>query len=261
MRELIYFIASLAGAAVLTAVAALVRVPEFWRRVLYVAGFVLCLCSAWLLIDFLAAKGVGMWIGLNQPIWLRGLLGAIAGAFIWTAITTFHSNAQLDNPNVGLPSGTNPPGPAPVILNLAKDVTMKNVTTIGTGTGIENRGEGLRVQNYQGIQVPSGPSINTINQSGGTNTINVGPVRLVFDLAIAEELVAKLPAGKPISLQSVGSSADQAVADQYEQFLQSRGFQTQRVRIGVMGPPPDHKITLGDPNAPQMVVLIAPSAN
>ena len=39
----------------------------------------------------------------------------------------------------------------------------------------------------------NGPSINTWNQSGGNNTINVGPTKLIFDQAIAEELVSKLP--------------------------------------------------------------------
>jgi hypothetical protein len=109
--------------------------------------------------------------------------------------------------------------------------------------------------------INNGPSISTTNQSGGTNTINVGPTRLLFDTAIGDELAGKLPTGKPVMLQTVGGNADQAIADQYQQYLESKGFQVARMKIGVMGPPPDHKITLGDPNAPQMVVIIAPSAN
>jgi hypothetical protein len=118
----------------------------------------------------------------------------------------------------------------------------------------QSSGGGPPVTNY-------GPSINTWNQSGGNNTINLGPVRLAFDQAIAEELVSKLPPGKPVRLRGVGSQNDQAVVSQYQQFLQDRGFQVVRDIIGMIAPPPDHKIMLGDPNAAQMVVIIAPSAN
>ena len=107
----------------------------------------------------------------------------------------------------------------------------------------------------------NGPSINTWNQSGGNNTINIGPTKLIFDQTIAEELASKLPPGKTIRLRGVGSQNDQAVVSQYEQFLQRRGFQIVRDMIGQISPPPDHKIMLGDPNAAQMVVIMAPSAN
>jgi hypothetical protein len=107
----------------------------------------------------------------------------------------------------------------------------------------------------------NGPSINTWNQSGGTNTINIGPTKLTFDKPIAEELVSKIPAGKPILLRGIGSDRDQAVVNQYQQFLEEHGFQITRHLIGMVAPPPDHKITLGDPNAAQMVIVIAPSAN
>jgi hypothetical protein len=107
----------------------------------------------------------------------------------------------------------------------------------------------------------NGPTINTWNQSGGQNTINAGPVRLVFDATIAQELVSKLPAGKPIMLMSVGSLADQAVAIQYQQYLQERGFQVERMSTGVLSPPPSHKIEIGDTTAAQVSVVIAPSAN
>ena len=96
------------------------------------------------------------------------------------------------------------------------------------------------------------------SQSGGNNTINLGPTRLPFDPAIGDQLVSKLPSGKTILLKSVGSGADQAIADQYQQYLQSKGFQVQRTAMGMLVPPPDHKISLGDPNAPEIVVIIAP---
>lgn len=95
----------------------------------------------------------------------------------------------------------------------------------------------------------------------GNNTINVAPPRLAFDPAIGDELISKLPVGKTIVLQSVGGNADQEVANQYQQYLLSKGFQVERMIIGMMAPPPDHKITIGDPNAQKMVVIIAPNAN
>jgi hypothetical protein len=112
----------------------------------------------------------------------------------------------------------------------------------------------------QGPIINNAPSINSFNQSGGNNTINVGPSRLPFDPAIGEQLISKLPAGKTILIESVGSVSDQKVADQYQQFLESRGFTVERVRFGMTVPPPDRKIMLGDRNAPKMAVIIAPSA-
>lgn len=95
----------------------------------------------------------------------------------------------------------------------------------------------------------------------GNNTINVAPPRLPFDPGIGDQLVSKLPPGKTIVLQSVGNNADQAVATQYQQYLLSKGFQVERMSIGMMAPPPDHKITVGDTSAEKVVVIIAPSAN
>jgi len=95
----------------------------------------------------------------------------------------------------------------------------------------------------------------------GNNTIIQGPVRLQFNTQIGDDLVSKLPAGKTIMLRSIGGRADQAIADQYQQYLQNRGFQVERTIIGTTSSPPDHKITLGNPDAPQMLVIIAPSAN
>ena len=52
MREAIYFVASVAGAAVLTALAVLVSPQSlFWQAVLYRGIAILILCAATLLID------------------------------------------------------------------------------------------------------------------------------------------------------------------------------------------------------------------
>jgi hypothetical protein len=134
------------------------------------------------------------------------------------------------------------------------------------GIGLLAAGEWLRPATAQPIPggpsvTNNGPSINTTNQSGGTNTINVGPTRLQFDPGLADQLIARLPAGKPIDVVGVGSQTDQGIAGQYAQYLQSKGFNVTLTTIGVMGPPPDHKITLGDPNGPRMQVIISPSTN
>jgi hypothetical protein len=113
----------------------------------------------------------------------------------------------------------------------------------------------------QGSITNNAPSINTFNQSGGTNTINVGPQRLVFDPTIADQLVSKLPTGKSIKIMAVGSQTDWSIAGQYAQYLKDKGFDVSSfMQIGQMAPPPDHKITIGDLSTSPIVVIIAPSA-
>ena len=114
---------------------------------------------------------------------------------------------------------------------------------------------------------PSNSIGNITNNQGiitqgqtGNNTINVGSVKLAFDQAIADELASKLPTGKPVSLIGIGSDSDQAIAYKYLEFLQTKGFQVQWGRAGMVISPPDQKITiLNAPNA--VVIRIAPSAN
>ena len=108
--------------------------------------------------------------------------------------------------------------------------------------------------------INNAPSINTLNQSGGTNTINVGPNRLAFDLTIADQLVGKLPRGKPIDVVGVGSDADWQIASQYADYLKTKGFEVTLSRIGMVSPPPDQKIKIGDASDPRVGVIIAPSA-
>jgi hypothetical protein len=108
----------------------------------------------------------------------------------------------------------------------------------------------------------NGSSINTHNQSGGNSTIDVGPTHLQWDPAIGERLVKMLPPGKTIALISLGPASDQKVVDAYQLYMESRGFIVRRTSlIGLMSPTPDHQITLGNPNAPKMEVIIAPSAD
>jgi hypothetical protein len=119
--------------------------------------------------------------------------------------------------------------------------------------------EGAMAQNSMGT-IYNNQGIITQGQVGN-NTINVAPQRLQFDPTIGDELVSKLPSGKTIVLQSVGGNADQAIASQYAQYLVGKGFQVERMSIGMLVPPPDHKITIGDTNAEKVTVIIAPSAN
>lgn len=115
-------------------------------------------------------------------------------------------------------------------------------------------------------QSPSNTMGNIINNQGiitqgqiGNNTINVAPPRLIFDFGIAEELIRRLPTGKPIALQTVGGNRDQDVATQYQQYLESHGYHRMtRAMIGVMAPPPDFPITIRD-EPERVYVIIAPS--
>jgi hypothetical protein len=60
------------------------------------------------------------------------------------------------------------------------------------------------------------------------NCVVAGPSKLTFQTEIAEELVRHLPADKVIQLRSVGSASDQRVADQYQQYLEGKGFKVER---------------------------------
>jgi hypothetical protein len=108
--------------------------------------------------------------------------------------------------------------------------------------------------------VNNAPSINTLNQSGGNNTINVGPNRLTFNPATADQLIGKLPPGKTIDVVAVGSAADWEVASQYADYLKTKGFEVTLSRMGMLVPPPDQKIRIGDVSDPRVGVIIAPSA-
>ena len=104
--------------------------------------------------------------------------------------------------------------------------------------------------------------INTNNQSGGTDILNIiGPQRLVFDATMADQLASKLPARKSIEILAVGSRPDWNIADQYARYLKAKGFDVSFTRSSETVPPLDHKITIrDDPATSPVVVIIAPSA-
>jgi hypothetical protein len=63
-----------------------------------------------------------------------------------------------------------------------------------------------------------------------------------------------------VSITSVGSAADQAVAIDIQNFLQQNGYDVSRSSTAMLVPPPDHKISLGD-RPDGYILIIAPSAN
>ena len=116
----------------------------------------------------------------------------------------------------------------------------------------------------QGPITNNAPSINTNNpndQSGGTNVLNIiGPQRLLFDATIGDQLASKLPTGKSIEILAVGSRTDWNIADQYAQYLKTKGFAVSFTRTSETVPPLDHKITIrDDPATSPIIVIIAPS--
>jgi hypothetical protein len=106
------------------------------------------------------------------------------------------------------------------------------------------------------------PSINTNNQSGGLNILNIiGPQRLPFDATIGDQLASKLPTGKSIEILAVGSRTDWNIGGQYVQYLKTKGFEVSFTRSSETVPPLDRKITIrDDPAASPTIVIIAPSA-
>jgi len=106
------------------------------------------------------------------------------------------------------------------------------------------------------------PGINTNNQNGGPNALDIiGPQRLPFDATIGDQLASKLPTGKSIEIVAVGSRTDWNIADQYAQYLKAKGFDISFSRSAETVPPSDRKITIrDDPTTSPTVVIIAPSA-
>jgi hypothetical protein len=93
-----------------------------------------------------------------------------------------------------------------------------------------------------------------------TNNAPIHAPSLAFDPAIADQLVGKLPGGKPIDVVAVGSPVDWGIAGQYAEYLKTKGFEVTLTKVGMVSPPPDQKIKIGDASDPRVGVIIAPSA-
>jgi hypothetical protein len=103
---------------------------------------------------------------------------------------------------------------------------------------------------------------NAHNKSGGINILNItGSERLLFDAAIGDQLASKLPTGKSTEILAVGSRTDWNIANQYAQYLKTKGIAVSFTRSSETVPPLDHKITIrDDPTTSLIIVIIAPSA-
>lgn len=105
-------------------------------------------------------------------------------------------------------------------------------------------------------------NVTSYGQRGGitAGTVNFGPQRLVFSTELGNELLAKMPTKKKVFMKSVGGNADQEVAAQIQNFLQRNGYEISWTRIGMLVPPPDHKISLNE-DGDSYFLIVAPSAN
>lgn len=111
--------------------------------------------------------------------------------------------------------------------------------------------------------VTLGPgSAYSYGQQGGVTagTVNIGPQRLAFSPEIGSELLAKMPLKKKVILRTVGGGSDQQVGSEIQSFLQQNGYDVVRTSIGMLIPPPDHKLSLGNSHD-AYVLTVAPSAN
>jgi hypothetical protein len=115
-------------------------------------------------------------------------------------------------------------------------------------------------------QSPANPP-GCSNSAGGNNSgsmtnncvFNVAPQRLRFSSELGSQLLSAMPEKRKVHLQSIGGQADQAVASEIQSFLEQNGYPVERTAIGMMAPPPDHKISLGS-DAGSYVLVVAPSA-
>jgi len=121
-------------------------------------------------------------------------------------------------------------------------------------------GEG-EAQSIQTIQYS--PSVNgNCNAVGNNNSLcnSYGPQKLVFPEEAGNFLLSKLPDKKQVVMRAVGSPNDWQIADRFQAFLEKNGYQVSRVNIGMLLPPPDHKISLGV-GPDHYELTIAPNAN
>ncbi|MGA7384321.1 MAG: hypothetical protein WBW81_06410 [Methylocella sp.] len=108
----------------------------------------------------------------------------------------------------------------------------------------------------------SAQNVTSYGQQGGITAgiVNIGPQRLAFSSQLGSELLAKMPSKKKVIISSVGGEADQSVATEIQKFLQQNGYVVTRESIGMLVPPPDHKISLGE-GPKEYDLIVAPSAN
>lgn len=95
------------------------------------------------------------------------------------------------------------------------------------------------------------------NNNSACNTYNLGHTRLRFSRSLGAELLAKLPKGNPITIETVGSPSDWNVGVEIANFLFANGYNIARFdRIGVLSPPPDHPLEW---NQKTSTLIVAPS--
>ena len=117
---------------------------------------------------------------------------------------------------------------------------------------------GIRWWLAMGHQNPGTPGYQ--NPEAQSPPITNNAPGLAFDRAIADQMVGKLPRGKPIDVVAVGSPADWEVVGQYAEYLKTKGFKVTLSRMGKVVPPPDQKIAIGPASDPRVGVIISPSA-
>jgi hypothetical protein len=105
----------------------------------------------------------------------------------------------------------------------------------------------------------SGNCNNFGNNNFNCNTLNIVPPRTLFTNELGRDLLAHMPTKKPVSLKTVGASADQKIGDDVQEFLQKNGYTVNRMSIGMIAPPPDHPFSFLD-TINEYIITVAPSA-
>ena len=107
-----------------------------------------------------------------------------------------------------------------------------------------------------GLHAPNNTGIVTQGQTGNNTIINHGTEKLKFTDILGQELLAKVPMGKPVNVRAIGSPSDQNVGIQIANFLRANGYQVEISVIGGVSPPPDHALTW---DASRSQLNVAPS--
>jgi len=127
----------------------------------------------------------------------------------------------------------------------------------GTGLWLEFR-------SHQAPKYNREPKINqritNDNQQSGltVRTINIGQGHADFNDQIKAEILQKIPTGE-VLLQTAGGAAEQKIGTQVQEFLVRNGYDVERMKIGVISPPPDQAFSARIMDN-RTIFVVAPSA-
>jgi hypothetical protein len=130
---------------------------------------------------------------------------------------------------------------------------------LGVALALALTGGNAQTVQMQPVQYAQTSINGNCNAVGNGNSVCNGPQKLQFSEEIGQALLQRMPEKKPVALTAVGSQTDIKIGMRFAQFLRQNGYIVTVAIVGMMAPPPDHKIAVGV-TPDHYNVLIAPDA-